>query len=81
MVADGMTTTDILDSHPDLEAQDIRETLHYAAAVVRERELIVPWIDQCGGELRSATNPSESHTASGPRPPGARAAPSFADAG
>lgn len=29
----------ILDEHPDLEAEDIAEALHYAAAAVREREL------------------------------------------
>lgn len=39
MVADGMTTTDILNAYPDLEAEDVREALHYAAVAVREREL------------------------------------------
>ncbi len=39
MVADGMTTQDILGAYPDLERDDIQEALHYAADAVREREL------------------------------------------
>ncbi len=39
MVADGMTETEILQHLPDLEPEDIREALHYAAEVVRERQL------------------------------------------
>lgn len=39
MVADGMTTKDILAAYPDLHAEDIREALQYAAEAVREREL------------------------------------------
>jgi len=39
LVADGMTVDEILEAYPDLEAEDIREALHYAAEAVREREL------------------------------------------
>jgi uncharacterized protein (DUF433 family) len=39
MVADGMTETEILAAYPDLESEDIREALRYAADAVREREL------------------------------------------
>jgi len=39
MVADGMTTAEILAAYPDLEAEDIGEALRYAAETVREREL------------------------------------------
>jgi uncharacterized protein (DUF433 family) len=39
MVADGMSTEEILAEHPDLEAEDISEALHYAAQAVQEREL------------------------------------------
>ncbi len=39
MVADGMTEADILRAYPDLEPDDIREALRYAAEAVREREL------------------------------------------
>lgn len=39
MVADGMTETEILKAYPDLERQDIREALRYAAKAVRERQL------------------------------------------
>jgi uncharacterized protein (DUF433 family) len=44
MVAAGMTEGEILADFPDLEAEDIREALRYAAAAVRERQLplIVP---------------------------------------
>lgn len=39
MVADGMTDEEILAEHPDLEPEDIREALRYAAEAVSEREL------------------------------------------
>ena len=39
MVAEGMSENDILRAFPDLEREDIRETLRYAAEAVREREL------------------------------------------
>ena len=39
MVADGMTEKEILDAYPDLEQEDIREALRFAAEAVREREL------------------------------------------
>jgi uncharacterized protein (DUF433 family) len=39
MVADGMTTDEIVDAYPDLEPEDVREALHYAAEALREREL------------------------------------------
>jgi uncharacterized protein (DUF433 family) len=39
MVADGMTKEEILKSFPDLEREDIREALHYAAEALQEREL------------------------------------------
>ncbi|TAJ29907.1 MAG: DUF433 domain-containing protein [Nitrospirae bacterium] len=43
MVADGMTEAQILGAFPDLEPDDIREALQYAAEAVRERELpLVP---------------------------------------
>lgn len=39
MVAEGMTETEILAAHPDLEEADIREALQYAAKAVSERTL------------------------------------------
>ncbi len=39
MVADGMTTEEILDDFPELEAEDVAEALRYAAEAVRERQL------------------------------------------
>jgi uncharacterized protein (DUF433 family) len=39
MVADGMTTRVILKAHPDLQEEDVREALRFAAEAVREREL------------------------------------------
>ncbi len=39
MVAEGMTTQEILLAYPDLEAADIRQALLYAAEAVREREI------------------------------------------
>ncbi len=39
MVAEGMTTDEILEAYRDLEREDVREALEYAAEAVREREL------------------------------------------
>mgnify|MGYP001079700592 CR=1 FL=1 len=39
MVAEGMEQQEILKAFPDLESEDIREALLYAAEAVREREL------------------------------------------
>ncbi len=39
MVAEGMTEGEILEAFPDLEREDIREALRYAAEAVQEGEL------------------------------------------
>jgi uncharacterized protein (DUF433 family) len=39
MVADGMSSSEILDAFPDLETEDIPEALYYAAEAVQEREI------------------------------------------
>lgn len=39
MVGEGMSEADILKAYPDLELEDIREAVRYAAEAVREREL------------------------------------------
>ena len=39
MVADGMSNAAILEAYLDLEQEDIREALRYAAEALREREL------------------------------------------
>lgn len=39
MVAEGITTQEILAAYPDLETEDIQEALRYAAEAVRAREL------------------------------------------
>ena len=39
LVADGMDEAAILEAYPDLEREDIREALRFAADAVREREL------------------------------------------
>jgi uncharacterized protein (DUF433 family) len=41
MIAEGMGHAQILADYPDLEEEDIREALRYAASAVRERELPV----------------------------------------
>jgi len=43
MIADGMSEEEILKSFPDLEIEDIKEALRYAAEAVRERGL--PLVD------------------------------------
>ena len=42
MVAEGMSEDEILRAYPDLEPEDIREALRYAAVAVREREIPLP---------------------------------------
>ncbi len=39
MVAEGMAAEEILRAYPDLEREDVREALQFAAEAVREREL------------------------------------------
>jgi uncharacterized protein (DUF433 family) len=39
MMAEGMGDEEILRAYPDLELEDIREALRYAAVAVREREI------------------------------------------
>ena len=39
MIADGMSESEIVAAYPDLEAEDVREAIQYAAEAVREREL------------------------------------------
>ena len=41
MMADGMAEQEILHAHPDLEPEDLREALRYAAEALREREIPV----------------------------------------
>ena len=44
LVAAGMSNDAILEAYPDLEAEDIREALHFAAEAVREQAipLLIP---------------------------------------
>lgn len=42
LLAGGLTTGDILREYPDLEEEDVRECLRFAAAAVMERELPLP---------------------------------------
>lgn len=39
MLADGMREADILKAYSDLESEDIREALRFAAEAVKERQL------------------------------------------
>jgi uncharacterized protein (DUF433 family) len=39
MVAEGISTEEILRHYPDLESEDVREALRYASEALREREL------------------------------------------
>ncbi len=39
MVAEDMTTAEIVAAYPDLEQEDVHEALRYAAEMLREREL------------------------------------------
>ncbi len=41
MVADGMSDAEVLFDYPDLQAEDIRASLRFAAEALQERELPV----------------------------------------
>jgi len=41
MIADGMSTEEILKAFSDLEREDVQEALRYAAETVTERELLL----------------------------------------
>ena len=41
MVADGMSNQEILQAYPDLEQEDIREALRYAAEMLSERQILI----------------------------------------
>jgi len=41
MIAEGVSETEVVSLYPDLEAEDVREALRYAAEAVREREIPV----------------------------------------
>jgi uncharacterized protein (DUF433 family) len=41
MVGEGIAEAEILSAYPELEVEDVREALRYAAEAVRERELPV----------------------------------------
>lgn len=38
-LAEGMTETEVLDAYPDLESEDIREALRFAAETLQERQI------------------------------------------
>ncbi len=42
MLAGGLSEPEILAAYPDLEVEDIRECLRFAAACAMERELVLP---------------------------------------
>lgn len=39
MIAEGIRTSEIVAAYPDLEAEDVREAIRYAAEAVQEQEL------------------------------------------
>lgn len=41
MIADGMTDREVLEAYPDLESDDIRQSLRFAAYLAKEREVVL----------------------------------------
>ena len=39
MIADGMSSSEVLDAYPDLESEDIVQALRYAAYLTKDREI------------------------------------------
>lgn len=71
MLADGMTDAEILTACPDLEADDIHESLRYAADVVRERDLPMLTLNLTGSDRspfsswRPSGKPGDDHDEKG----------------
>jgi uncharacterized protein (DUF433 family) len=42
LVANGMTTAEIVAEHPDLEEEDVRQALAYAAAIAEDQVYPIP---------------------------------------
>jgi uncharacterized protein (DUF433 family) len=42
LLAEGVSEKKILDDYPDIEPEDIREALHFAAESVREKQVPMP---------------------------------------
>jgi len=42
LMADGKTAEDLLDLYPELEPEDVRQAIQYAAWVVSDRVLVIP---------------------------------------
>jgi uncharacterized protein (DUF433 family) len=42
MLASGRTTQDVLDAYPELEAEDVRQAMQFAAWVVSDQVQLVP---------------------------------------
>ena len=57
MLAGGMTEQEILAEYPDLESEDVRECLRFAASSERERELPLP---RSAWDFRSLASPHGS---------------------
>jgi uncharacterized protein (DUF433 family) len=39
MVADGMSVDEILEAYPDIEKEDVKEALYFAADAVKEKQI------------------------------------------
>ncbi len=39
MIANGMSTKEILEAYPDIEKEDIKEALYFAASAVKEKQI------------------------------------------
>ena len=44
LVAEGMSTVEILQAYPDLEEEDIKQALQFAALLTKQRDLAIPVI-------------------------------------
>ena len=41
MIADGMSQAEVLDANPDLESDDIKQSLQFAAYLAKDREVVL----------------------------------------
>jgi uncharacterized protein (DUF433 family) len=39
MIADGMSMEEILEAYPDIEIEDVKEALYFAADAVKEKQI------------------------------------------
>src|SRR2546428_13024507 len=66
LVANGMTPAQIVAEHPDLEEEDVRQALAYAAAIAEDQVHPIPAGKGCGSSRTRGSRPAPPNSCAGP---------------